>query len=58
MTEQVDVNTENKKFDKLSQTFQIRIFNIYEDCFYRYPEKKFKRNEVHKSFSQTELNET
>ena len=58
MTEQVDVNTENQKSDKHSQIFHFRIYNIYEDCFYKNPENKFKRNVVHKSYSQTELKET
>lgn len=58
MTEKVDVHIENQKSDKLSQIFHFGIFNIYEDCFNKQPENKFKRNEVHKSYSQTELNET
>lgn len=58
MTEQVDVNTENQKSDKLSKIFHFRIFNIYEDCFYKTPKNKSKKNEVHQSYFQTELKET
>ena len=58
MTEKVDVYIEKQKSDKLSQIFHFPIFNIYEDCFYENPENKFKRTEVHKSYSQTELKET
>ena len=58
MTEKVDVYIEKQKSDKLSQIFHFRIFNIYEDCFYENTENIFKRTEVHKSYSKTELKET
>ena len=58
MTEKVDVYIEKQKSDKLSQIFHFRIFNIYEDCSHKNPKNKSKKNEVHQSYSQTELKET
>ena len=58
MTEQVDVNTENQKSDKLSKIYHFRIFNIYEDCSHKNPKNKFKKNKARQSYSQIELKET